>query len=296
MPTVTPNYNLKLPLVADPTDEDQWGGLLNENFSDLDTIVKAVSDATYTMVQAKSANYSILSTDRNYMLTMDATAGTRTFTLPAANTVPNGFLVIVKKADSSANVVNISGTVEGVSNLTLRSQYDYNIFLSDGTNWFSLAGLVTAFKVDAGFVVQKGYAENLAYSGINTIIPVDDTVPLITEGTQILSLAFTPKIATSILRVRVSIQGTPSANTAYSAVLFMDNTAIAVTSSASVGNGFSLPMNLNKDVVAGTTSPITFTVRFGGGVANVFYLNGINGGRFFGGICSTNISIEEIKA
>lgn len=52
MPNVTPNYDLFLPLVNSATDQDLWGGYLNENFSSLDTIIKSVSDAADAAAQA----------------------------------------------------------------------------------------------------------------------------------------------------------------------------------------------------------------------------------------------------
>lgn len=39
MPNLTPNYSFFLPLVDDPTDQDLWGGYLNDNFSSLDTLL-----------------------------------------------------------------------------------------------------------------------------------------------------------------------------------------------------------------------------------------------------------------
>lgn len=42
--TLTPNYGFILPAVNSSVDEDLWGDELNENFSNLDTDLKAVSD------------------------------------------------------------------------------------------------------------------------------------------------------------------------------------------------------------------------------------------------------------
>lgn len=43
MSTTTPNYGWILPGVNDPTDQDLWGGYLNSNLSDQDTVIKAIS-------------------------------------------------------------------------------------------------------------------------------------------------------------------------------------------------------------------------------------------------------------
>lgn len=41
MSTVTPNFGFILPSVNDPTDQDLWGGMLNSNFTLLDTLLEA---------------------------------------------------------------------------------------------------------------------------------------------------------------------------------------------------------------------------------------------------------------
>lgn len=45
MATSTPNYNFTLPGVNDPADANIWGTELNNNFTNLDTDLKSVSDA-----------------------------------------------------------------------------------------------------------------------------------------------------------------------------------------------------------------------------------------------------------
>jgi microcystin-dependent protein len=44
MSTTTTNYDFIKPGVNDPTDEDLWGGMLNDNFDSIDTNLKDVSD------------------------------------------------------------------------------------------------------------------------------------------------------------------------------------------------------------------------------------------------------------
>lgn len=45
MPNLTTNYSLNKPLVNDATDEDLWGGYLNDSMDDIDTQMKATADA-----------------------------------------------------------------------------------------------------------------------------------------------------------------------------------------------------------------------------------------------------------
>lgn len=44
MPTFTPNYHLAKPLVNNATDQDLWGGELNDDMDIIDTTMKAISD------------------------------------------------------------------------------------------------------------------------------------------------------------------------------------------------------------------------------------------------------------
>lgn len=50
MATLTPNYGFILPAVNSATDEDLWGDEINQNWSDIDTDLKAVSDAVTATV------------------------------------------------------------------------------------------------------------------------------------------------------------------------------------------------------------------------------------------------------
>ena len=43
MSTLTPNYEFILPEVNDPVDEDLWGGYLNANFGEIDTLIKSLN-------------------------------------------------------------------------------------------------------------------------------------------------------------------------------------------------------------------------------------------------------------
>lgn len=75
----------------------------------------------------------------------NATGGTITITLPT-NTA--GVKVTVKKTDSSANAVTISGTVDGVTNPTLQFQYQSIELIADGTNWIRVTRQALGSLVD----------------------------------------------------------------------------------------------------------------------------------------------------
>lgn len=147
MPILTTNYSLNKPLVGDAIDEDLWGGYLNDNFDTLDTTVKSVSNSTYSNVSAKTANYTVVTGDRNDTVSVDATSGAITIALTAAATLGDGFEITIKKTDSSANAVtidpNASETIDGATTYTLSNQNDFVTIVCNGTNWLVKSKVTT---------------------------------------------------------------------------------------------------------------------------------------------------------
>lgn len=83
-------------------------------------------------VESKTANYT--ASDKDYVLA-DATSGIITITLPTAAA---NLMVGVKKVDSSANEVTVTGggTIDGAASKVIGTQYDGVTLICDGTNWF----------------------------------------------------------------------------------------------------------------------------------------------------------------
>lgn len=143
MATNTPNYDLIKPGVNDPTDQDLWGGYLNEDMDIIDTTMKSISDQadlSSPATNAQSGNYTVQASDQNKMILVDATGGDITITLLAAATAGNGFRVGVKKIDSSSNTVTIEGagseTIDGELNVVYEDQYQAAVYITNGTAWF----------------------------------------------------------------------------------------------------------------------------------------------------------------
>lgn len=105
-------------------------------------ILDYIRAALQPAVNAKTANYAILSTD--YVVTMDATAGVKTLTLPTAVGC-SGKTYVLKKIDSSSNTVQVlttsAQTVDGNASgaLYMRAQWDTIKVISNGTNWLILS-------------------------------------------------------------------------------------------------------------------------------------------------------------
>ena len=135
------------------------------------TIDNALANEQIWTTLSKTANYTIVEADRDKLVKCDATSGTITITLLAAATAGDGFQLAIKKTDSGANTVVIDGnsseTIDGVTTLTLSTQYDVAVLTCDGSNWHvvnSAAAQSTSFAAD-----------NATNSGVTNLITLQHT-------------------------------------------------------------------------------------------------------------------------
>ena len=131
----------------------------------------------------------------------------------------------------------------------------------------------------------------------STLLPFDNTIPQIGEGNQYMSLAITPKSATSILEIEVVLNGTNSAagSPTLTVALFRDSTANAIAAACQTVStgGFMQNIKFIHTLTSGSTASTTFTVRAGGQVAGTTTFNGSGGAQSLGGVMSSSITIYE---
>jgi hypothetical protein len=147
LPTTTTNFGLSKPLVNNATDQDLWGGYLNTDLDNVDTLLLTALDWTPS---SKTTSFSVTaptsgSTTTGSAKTLylsNATGGAITVSLPATSTA-SGLHIAIKKTDSSANAVTITAngveTIDGSNTLALSTQYAYAVLACDGTGWDILA-------------------------------------------------------------------------------------------------------------------------------------------------------------
>jgi hypothetical protein len=148
--TTTTNYGYVKPGVNDPTDEDLWGGYLND---DLDGIDAELFLTKGSPIVTKTTTYTVLTTDKGKTIACDATGGGFTLTLPVAATAGNGFKVSFIKTDSSSNNVTIDGdgseTINGATSYVFTNQYETVTLLCTGSSWNIISSPVsTATQAD----------------------------------------------------------------------------------------------------------------------------------------------------
>jgi hypothetical protein len=179
---------------------------------------------------------------------------------------------------ATARAIALTGPVTGTANF-------------DGT-----AGISIATSLLAGAVIQSVTGIYTANADLTTVIPLDDTIPQNTEGTQVLSVSITPTSTTSKIRVFFNsiASAASSGNTAIAALFNGGSSAVAV--SGNVIFSSSTVINLVYESAAvGALTPITFTLRVGANTGTM-RLNGTNSARLFGGIAASTMLVQEIKA
>lgn len=148
-----------------------------------------------------------------------------------------------------------------------------------------------------GDVVQVAFAQTGAFLTGTALIPIDDTIPQIGEGTEFLTCAITPTSATSKLLIEVVLPITATTAVNVVAALFRDAGANALAASTRFipANAQMNQMAFRTMVDAGSTDATTFRVRAGPSAAATVSINGFSGARYLGGVFNTSISVTEIK-
>lgn len=162
-------------------------------------------------------------------------------------------------------------------------------------------GTLTRAFLQAGFgsipVQRSEVAASTTRSTVAGTIPADDTIPQITEGTQVLTGSFTPVSATSTLDIRIEIiVAAPAAATAIAIALFQDTTANAISATWTWGTGTDQTSRvvITHRMASPGTSPVTFSLRMGGTGGNTYFNGG--SGRYGGGVAKSSIYITEFLA
>lgn len=136
---------------------------------------------------------------------------------------------------------------------------------------------------------------------ITSVIPLDNTIPQNTEGTEVFTVTLTPTAATNKLIFLVKLTYSLSTGKYGIAALFQDTTANALdTAILGYGDSPKGTTTFTFEVAAGTASETTFKVRAGlnsNGGGDHLYINGDNSiNPLFGGKCVSSITVIEIRA
>jgi hypothetical protein len=89
-----------------------------------------------------NANYTIVGSDQGYAIEVDASQSSIQITLPAFDSVPQGFTVFVKKSDTSTNTVTVIAplaTINGLAQMPIQNQWSGVGIQKSHTQWTTFA-------------------------------------------------------------------------------------------------------------------------------------------------------------
>jgi len=144
-------------------------------------------------------------------------------------------------------------------------------------------------------LVQTDSSLSSTYTNTSTAIPFDNTIPQNTEGAEFTTLAFTPKYATSTLKITINAVLAANGTQQMAIALFKDSDADAIAASASHDDtgGRNRVLTAIYFESSGSTSSRTYKLRYGSSAGSC-YINGNTSTAYFGGALKSGIIIEEI--
>jgi hypothetical protein len=146
-------------------------------------------------------------------------------------------------------------------------------------------------------IVQVQRTTITAMDDSTTPIPVDDSIPQITEGEELITVTITPTSATNLLHVSFDGFFCSTCPQGYAIALFRDAVADALKGLpfGSLLASSLMPSSFDYWMVAGTTDPITFRIRYGPAAGpNTAYALSNFGVAVFPGAVTANLSVEEV--
>lgn len=164
---------------------------------------------------AKSANYTILTTDQANIINVDSTAATRTMTLPSAVTAGDNWCVGIRHVGSANKVTiatvssqTISAPLAGgaQTSMQLTSYGESVLLVSDGANWHVVSGML-GLELGSGYHTEV-YDNGTQSSGTLTVDPEESVFQTVINGG-----AFTLGVPTEDCSVLLQVTNNASAGT-----------------------------------------------------------------------------------
>lgn len=146
-----------------------------------------------------------------------------------------------------------------------------------------------------GSVVQEVNVQTGDHTTTAAVIPQDDSIPQIGEGVELFNVTITPKSDNNILKFIVQAHMANTAGSPGTIAVFQDATANALAASHHqlTTPGHVRALMFAFRMTAGTTSPTTFRLRFGG-AGSTTSINGA-GSRLLGGVLMTSMTVTELR-
>lgn len=229
--------------------------------------------------------------------------------------LPNGFggvdLVPIESGGTNARTAaqarsNLGAASNDAVSTAQDDITDLQTAIAPGLNGSNTLGTIAALdeisrdELAAGYgnvIVQAvdatPYTTNTAIS--TPRIPIDDTTPLISEGTEILTANITPTSSSNKIRITIDGFGYTTGTGAIGIwAIFRGSNCIYAKVQGS--NPTYVDISTTKIDSPSSTSQQTYSVRISSNNAGVIYMNGDNSNRYFGGVAACTMRLEEIEA
>lgn len=229
------------------------------------------------------------SADHQYIFAVSELSADRTVTWPLLT--GNDELVFKDHIVTMAGKTLTSPVLD--TQVTGTAVLDEDDLVSDSATQIATQQSIKAYADSVtGNLVQVVETEDATYQSISSVISIDDSIPVKTEGTEIFTLAITPNNTANILTIHVLMNLNTATTLSGTLALFQDDVTNAIAAWGVVDTLIG-PYHVVHKMAAGTTSSTTFKVRLGVNSSSI-RVNGTSG-RVYGGVMVSRLWIEETK-
>ena len=248
------------------------------------TNITAISSiAAGSVVEASIAANAVTTTKIADNAVTDAkiTAGAITSTKYAAGSISNA---------SIANLTIIGGNIATntitVTNLSQNGGIAYQTM--------RINSAASSLEWQNGGTLQLTNVTIATVVTCSTVTPLDNTIPLVTDGVEVLTMSFTPKSANSKLAVNFVLSAASSVPLTGVAAVHINGAAASYAQACHATTNTTQFVG-SYIVSSGSTSARTIAVRVGPNIAGSIYINGdYTGASLFGGVSLSTLTVQEI--
>ncbi len=213
-----------------------------------------------------------------------------------ASAITTGTTRILSVPDADLTLVG-TNTPQTLANKTLTAPVISTIS-NTGTITVPTTDGTLLHTATAGIPIGIAEASTATYSSMTTVTPYDDTIPQVSEGTQVLSVSITPRASSNTIKGRVTLLlGCAGSGVQMTAHIHVNGGTNAIFATgmdiSNTSRAFTLTFEFSHSPAS--VSAQTYTVRIGP-TSSTLYLNGDGGGRKWGGVGISKITVEEIAA